>query len=236
MHSDQSGAKRTGGKAPRFYFDLHRICSYLGSLLLGVVFSALSFTAWGERLSLQSPESMLTVVLIQTAARPPFFSLFPELVLSAVLRSFPLMMLFWLGLRARHYFPFSGFWNMIFAATQGVWLHRFFGIVSDATAANRLQGFTAVAAILSLIVLLILQFLCLERFLVINRIAVRGVPVPCLMRGVFRDPFGVVEDGRPAYARIRRYFSAVLTESLVVVLIQLSLSVIGYLFRVLTGW
>ena len=133
---------------------------------------------------------------------------FPAVLTAAASLSFPILFLYVLGVRRYDFFPYSRIWNFIFCASYGAVFYQ----MLDRLYSNGSEygGVWAVMAAALPIICFFGSFAFeLQSLLQSNRIAARGLPIPCIRgNGAIRYAFYEQPTAKGLKQDIRRYTNA----------------------------
>ena len=154
------------------YFYWHLCAMFVGFFCSGILFSCLQETVYWLHLELPLQIMQLFSREIEL---PSLWLWLPSAMHLALLQSAPAMMLFVLGLRASEFFCLSRIWNWIFFALHGILFHRFLLLFLEVRWNSK--ALTIHGCLLFMFCSVILAQGII--FLRINRVAAKGILIPC---------------------------------------------------------
>ena len=159
-----------------FHFCWHLCAMFVGFFCSGILFSCLQDAVPQLRFELPLQIQQLFSREIEL---PGILIWLPDAIRLALLQSAPAMMLFVLGLRAGEFFCLSRIWNLIFFALHGILFHRFLLLFLQIRWSS--TPMTIHPSVLTLVLFLFCAVILALSviFLQINRVAAKGILIPC---------------------------------------------------------
>ncbi len=219
---------KNSAPSPHMLFSLRYGIRFLGCFLLGMLCSRWLESDLAADLGILLPPLLTNLF----TSSEPWLAALPDLLLVALLLTFPVAALYFIGLRDYDFFCLSRFWNLLFCLLHGVlfehlvtlWLNNLSNLYGHV-----IQG---VVSVLILTLTVLLQFLLHNQLLHANRIAAAGVSLPCLNKNRFQyphmDPLGETQSWQ---TRLLRYFGSLLRSALSVFVMEVLMLVLCYGLR-----
>lgn len=157
------------------------------------------------------PDALVDAICYEQACSSVFrvlFTYFPAVLTVVASLSFPVLFLYVLGVRRYDFFPYSGIWNFIFCASYGAIFYQMLDrLYSNGLECSSVWGM--MAATVPVICFFGSFALELQYLLQSNRIAARGLPIPCIRgNGAIRYAFYEQPTAKELRQDIRRYTHA----------------------------
>ena len=180
-------------------------------LLFFVVADQAKLPALQQMIPNAAGEALLSIFVPVPSSLLDFFSEhLPAVVCFSLASAVPVLIIYVLGLRKYDFFPLSRIWNFVFCSWHGVVFYQLLRLLKDPIGEADPLRKTHLPICVVLIFLFFgtyaLQLTCLARS---NRIAAKGLQIPCLRQGkAVQYPFGSDREFKNFSHDVKQYFRA----------------------------